>query len=74
MLAFSPKTLAVAATFLASLSPAVHACLTFTGSTSVGLAIAGHITANDNGIQTCSGDISKGDKNLSTCHALMFLF
>jgi hypothetical protein len=64
MLAANSKGLAVAATILSVLGPSVHACLTVSGSTYVGLGIGGTLTAVDNGLQTCSGSISSGDKNL----------
>lgn len=65
MIALSPKVLAIAA-ITASLSPSVWACLELSGWTSDGFSIDGSITATDSGVQTCSGSIGGGDKNVGT--------
>lgn len=63
MLALNPKALAVIAT-MTSISSSVLGCLQLTGHVQNGFAVQGYITAVDNGVQTCDGDITDGDNNV----------
>jgi hypothetical protein len=65
MVASSTKTLAIVATIIATLTPAPKACLELKGKVSDSLYTSGYLSATDNGVTTCSGDIAKGDNNLS---------
>ncbi|KAL4860839.1 hypothetical protein BDV12DRAFT_204635 [Aspergillus spectabilis] len=54
----------VFSTMTALFAPSALACLQLSGSASSGFDTVGDLTAVDNGVQTCSGSIGKGDKNL----------
>ncbi|KAL3475268.1 hypothetical protein BJX99DRAFT_259561 [Aspergillus californicus] len=63
MVSFTPQLVALA-TITTVLTPSVLACLELSGSASSGFDTVGDLTAVDNGVQTCSGSINSGDKNL----------
>ena len=64
MFAPSSKILALAVASMSFL-PTTWACLQLSGTTKDGFAVGGSISAKDNGVVTCSGDIGSGDHYVS---------
>jgi hypothetical protein len=62
----------VFSTMTALFAPSALACLQLSGSASSGFDTIGDLTAVDNGVQTCSGSIGKGDKNLGEYSSALF--
>ncbi|KAJ5588141.1 hypothetical protein N7537_010819 [Penicillium hordei] len=63
MIAFSAKKIA-AATLVMGLAAPTLACVEFSGYIDSPLGSGGSLKSVDNGVQTCSGNIESGDKNL----------
>ena len=66
MITSGTTMVAIVAAIIAHFSPSVQACLELTGNTDNGPFTfnGGHITAVDNGVQTCDGDLTSGDNNV----------